>query len=537
MRLKRILGCLTATSLAITSIAMSQVSVYASEFTSATDFIKDVITTSLTGFMTTMPDAEIATVLADITVDGNKVAYKGNTIGYWYSDDSTTLYKDDTKTDTVIKVEGEGYLVDPALLETLLTDVNNNIIENYVPTTDDWTKIVKKYDITLGDVTIPADQWISMESGQAGRADKSYNITKATGLQAPDISSLDGDTSLFAIAWAIDSTGRLYISESLTGVYFDSTGDMRMKGFIDEYSKSPTSLDYKLPGSSRDFMTSSELETYKYVRATLMSTVSELGANIWFTDTTCSTYYGAAPNSPDYLYAIDDSTARMKASVSDAKDKGIALFTGKQINAASLTDVHTEHGKFADSYSCSKKVIGNTTLTKRLAKVASLDPSDTLVVTPTNWIVSGLTNIDSYITQQSVVDAGSTAEIDAVADIEPLNFNVVVPTTLPVYVAADGTVSVADNATIINKSNAAVKLTDIDIIAKEGSGWTLVDSNPSDARDAREFTFKTSLVANTVLARDEVLPFTYISELSPTTEGENGLDLATVEVTVDWADI
>ena len=96
---------------------------------------------------------------------------------------------------------------------------------------------------------------------------------------------------------------------------------------------------------------------------------------------------------------------------------------------------------------------------------------------------------------------------------------------------------VADNATVINKSNAAVKLTDIDIIAKEGSGWTLVDANPSDTRDAREFTFRTSLVADTVLARDEVLPFTYSTELSPTTEGENGLDLATVEVTVDWADI
>lgn len=536
MRLKRILGCLTATSLAITSIAMSQVSVYASEFTFATDFIKDVITTSLTGFMTTMSDAEIATVLADITVDGNKVAYKGNTIGYWYSDDSTTLYKDDTKTDTVIKVEGEGYLVDPALLETLLTDVNNNIIENYVPTTDDWSKIVGKYDITLGNVTIPADQWISMETGSVGTVDESYNITKATGLRAPDISSLDGDTSLFAIAWAIDSTERLYISESLTGVYFDDAEGFRMKGFTDKYSGSATSHDFRLRMTGSSFMTSSVLETCKYVRASLKCSSTELVADIWFSDTTCSTYYGVTSNRSN-LYAIDDPTVQMTASISDAKDKGIALFTGKQINAASLTDVHTEHGKFADSYSCSKKVIGNTTLTKRLAKVASLDPSDTLVVTPTSWIVSGLTNIDSYIAQQAMTDAGSTAEISAVAEIEPLNFNVVVPTTLPVYVAADGTVSVADNATVINKSNAAVKLTNIDIIAKEGSGWTLVDANPSDARDAREFTFKTSLVANTVLARDEVLPFTYISELSPTTEGENGLDLATVEVTVDWADI
>ena len=534
MRLKRILGCLTATSLAITSIAMSQVSVYASEFTFATDFIKDVITTSLTGFMTTMPDAEIATVLADITVDGNKVAYKGNTIGYWYSDDSTTLYKDDTKTDTVIKVEGEGYLVDPALFETLLTDVNNNIIENYVPTTDDWIKIVGKYDITLGDVTIPADQWINVDSVTNVNVSNSYSFTKATGLKSGDIGSLDSDTSIFFVPWVVDSAGRLYISDCITGIYLDSTSDPQMKAFIDTYSATTESSFRKRSSSNTSVVDSAVITQCPYVRVGLYGSGGR--AEVLLTDTTGSTYYNSSTSVRGEFWAIDDPTKVYQISGS-SKDSGVAFFTGKQINATSLTDVHTEHGKFADSYSCSKKVIGNTTLTKRLAKVASLDLSDTLVVTPTNWIVSGLTNIDSYITQQSVVDAGGTAEIDAVADIEPLNFNVIVPTTLPVYVSATGEVSVASNATVINKSNAAIKLTDINIAAKEGSGWTLVDSNPSDARDAREFTFKTSLVANTVLARDEVLPFTYATELSPTTEGENGLDLATVEVTVDWADI
>lgn len=59
---------------------------------------------------------------------------------------------------------------------------------------------------------------------------------------------------------------------------------------------------------------------------------------------------------------------------------------------------------------------------------------------------------------------------------------------------------------------------------------------PSPVRDAMEFSFTTFLVKDTVLVKDEVLPFSYNAELSPLTVGTDSLDLATVSVTVDWAD-
>lgn len=99
-----------------------------------------------------------------------------------------------------------------------------------------------------------------------------------------------------------------------------------------------------------------------------------------------------------------------------------------------------------------------------------------------------------------------------------------------------GVITTATNATVTNKSNASVRMTDITVTAKDGSGWTIVEGTPSTVRDSMEFSFTTSLVKDTVLAKDEVLPFSYNAELSPLTVGTDSLDLATVSVTVDWAD-
>lgn len=56
---------------------------------------------------------------------------------------------------------------------------------------------------------------------------------------------------------------------------------------------------------------------------------------------------------------------------------------------------------------------------------------------------------------------------------EAMEFSVMVPTSLPVNVAADGTISVADNAAIENNSYGPVKITNV--VVTPATGWALMD--------------------------------------------------------------
>lgn len=73
--------------------------------------------------------------------------------------------------------------------------------------------------------------------------------------------------------------------------------------------------------------------------------------------------------------------------------------------------------------------------------------------------------------------------------VESATFKVTVPTVLPYTVDADGNVSVADNAKIVNESNGPVKVTDV--TAKTLDSWKLVE-NGTDFRSVKvnspEFT-------------------------------------------------
>ena len=57
-------------------------------------------------------------------------------------------------------------------------------------------------------------------------------------------------------------------------------------------------------------------------------------------------------------------------------------------------------------------------------------------------------------------------------EVETPFFSVTVPSNLPTYFYADGNVGVAENVTITNGSNKAIKIIDIDVNVKDG--WTLV---------------------------------------------------------------
>ena len=75
--------------------------------------------------------------------------------------------------------------------------------------------------------------------------------------------------------------------------------------------------------------------------------------------------------------------------------------------------------------------------------------------------------------------AGGTGTTPVVLNVDPAVFSVTVPTALPVDMNAQGEITVADNAKIINNSVGAVRVEDVEITA--GTGWTLIDFNTDRA--------------------------------------------------------
>ena len=116
MRFKKLTSAIMA-ALAATCITTSQVVFADATFASASDFITDVVNVALAEVTSATKDDAIATMQSKLTTSGDQVLYDGNTIGYWYSDTSTTLYADNTKTDTLFKRTASGYDVDPTLIQ------------------------------------------------------------------------------------------------------------------------------------------------------------------------------------------------------------------------------------------------------------------------------------------------------------------------------------------------------------------------------------------------------------------------------------
>lgn len=551
MKFRKIISTVAVISLAATNLALSQSPVFAeTTFASPSDFITDVVNISLIDIESTTKSTAIANMKSNITVSGDEVFYDGASIGYWYSEDSSTLYANSSKTDILIEASGSGYNVDPTLLGTILTDINADLVENYTPTTGDWSKIIGKYDVTLGSITIPTDQWIKTEVSVDGtdplNDEKYVNISQLSGIDQSYRGSTNyNDYNLYIFAWLVNDTGELYLQNQIIKTERSTGGSNYWNGACDTMQATATSINNtnKVIGNSLNPISAPYADKIPLIKAGVMQKGNGLYTRVYTTDSTHSSVYayGGATNTTETnaeLYKVDSPSVKNTCTLENAKSYGIVYFTGAQ--AAQITTAATfssEHDNMFTSNSCSKEVIGNKTLTKRILNLGALAADDVLNVSATGWIVNGTTNIDKYLASQYIVTAGDTASIDVTAEIEPLSFKVVVPTTLPIYVGTDGTVTTATNATVENQSNATVKISDLEIIADAESGWTLVDNAPSSERDANEFTFTTSLAVDTQLLTNEVLPFTYNAELSPITAGTESFNLATVLLTVDWADI
>lgn len=536
MQMKKLCSGVLAATLLTAVLTVSQSVVFAeSVFADATSFLTDVIEVALTDVTATTKADAIAYMQSKISMSGDAVLYDGSTIGYWYSDASSTLYSDAARTDTLVATSGSGYAVDPTVLSLLAADVNSQIVETYTPTTSDWSKIIGKYDVTLGDITIPAEQWIDVTPTivEGDVPNVGINFSQLTGIYS-DTSLVNTTSSwplnsLVFIGWLVDENGDLYISNGAAGLSRNGT---QMNLYGEAVSGEMTRLVSYGTGTSS---TAPIIKVGNYVTS-INGEQNGLLTKIYRTDAS-GTYLGswsiAGEEYRAKMLKCDGSGQVYAKSYTQAKRSGVLWFKSP-CNSSTL--FHTLHVNMYRGNSSSKQVSGSALLTRRLTKLSALTAADVLTINASGWYVNGTTNFDFYLGSQQMAAAGDTADIDAVAEIAPLCFNVVVPTTLPLYIAEDGTVSTATNATVENKSNAAVVMTDIVITGKGESGWTLVAADPSAVRDAKEFTFTTSLRRDTVLTRGEVLPFTYNAELSPMTAGADSLDLATVSVTVDWAD-
>ena len=539
MKLKALLcaGLMLATSIVIPSEVYAETT-----YASASELITDAIEVAVTGVTSTTYDTAISNMQGKITMSGDMVSYDGTPIGYWYSDDSDTIWSDSGRTSTVLTPTDDGvWEFKPTVLQDILTDFNNDLIENIVPTTEDWSKIIGKYDVTFGDITIPANQWVPIDNTVTY-----FDLTKTTGVYGKqDLVVGSKDRSIIVMSYAIKD-GKLYLSDtmySFSGIdsyspciyhkyanasnfyHGDSQYNYLVYGFGDSYGSTPY-ITIHLTGVGNAIR---PMPTY-YNNAT-MSQGKEM-----------TTIAGYQKPSNDLMLNVNNVSDLLSEPGMNCELKGLIWFeTTPIIQDSTSNTTYQSHNKMFDSVQSSKKQIGNTLLRQRLSKFSALTTDDTVAVSSTGWAVIGLggeeKNFDTYLGTQGILNAGDTADIAAVADAEALAFYVVAPTSLPVYMDSKGEISVATNASIENKSAASVTLTSVQIEPKDDSGWTMVQTTPSRKRDANEFTFSTSLVADTAIDTGAEHPFTYAVDLSPTTEGFESLDLASVLVTVDWTEV
>ena len=539
MKLKALLcaGLMLATSIIIPSEVYAETT-----YASASELITDAIEVAVTGVTSTTYDTAISNMQGKITMSGDMVSYDGTPIGYWYSDNSDTIWSDSGRTSTVLTPTDDGvWEFKPAVLQDILTDFNNDLIENVVPATEDWSKIIGKYDITLGNVTIPADDWHPLD---INNDDSYYYLSKDIGFTFTD-ESWRHQGIITVTPYIIDDEGQLFVSGDMYLFSYETTA---VPAYIHSYGSSDekTNLGSYLSG----YATYAGAD-YPYLAIQLEAPSGDNEIVLWPGFSSNSTlsdlrfaYRVDNGTNGSILYNINDETQVFDGDFSTCEG---GVFTTVYKEGFAYNNGYTQayitnyHNNIFSNVSSSKKQIGNTLLKQRLSKFSALTADDTVEVSSIGWTVIGLggeeQNFDTYFGTQGILNAGDTADIAAVADAEALAFYVVAPTSLPVYMDSKGVISVATNASIENKSAASVTLTSVKIEPKAESGWTMVQTTPSRKRDTNEFTFSTSLVADTAIDTGAEHPFTYAVDLSPTTEGFESLDLASVLVTVDWTEV
>ena len=495
------------------------------------DLVEAAARVALTGITSAAMDSAISTMKGKISITDDKVSYNGTEIGYWYSDASEYIYTDDTRSETILAPsDTDSWEISPDFLEVIMNDVNSNLVDNITPTLNNWSKIVGKHDVKLGDITIPANNWVELSEGEEVDLTSQFGYT---------LNCFSSDSSSYPfITYAIDTSGALFIGTSygiLTAgqwspyaiTWWEANASMARaeRGFWSDVCTTSTSSNFTQVFLPYHQVGSLKASVYWHTDTELTPVINMYSGGGAFLGTSLR-FGGQLKKYNDVTQAIDPAKIR---------SYGIASLPRYGNGAIAFASGDTFAKFFTTTPVISpKQVVGNTVLKRNISKLASLEATDTVVVTPTGWYVNGTTPISEYMGEQVLTAPDTSAEMQGIVDVDALNFRVILPTTLPMRSDPMGNVTTATNAKIKNEGNAPVKISDLTIEADPNGGWTLVD-RPSTTRGANEFSFNISLNVDDVIAANDELPFTYEVKLSPPEEDVTSIELVTVTATFDWA--
>lgn len=243
-------------------------------------------------------------------------------------------------------------------------------------------------------------------------------------------------------------------------------------------------------------------------------------------------FYGIDSNGELYLEtefptAYTEMPELSSLNLVSAENFSIALIDTSSIVRSGIVVTDIE---LTESPTAQKTIVGDKQLE---AKIASIPSTGMMTITSTGWTAQSSTAAKDK-GKITLTNAGDSADVGGTVTFEEMNFKVIVPASLPMTADPNGNVTTANNAVIINESNAPVQITKLEIKENSSSGWTMVSGTPSDTRGANEFNFATSLNVGDVIEQGEELPFTYKAHISPVAEDTTTADIVTLTLTIDW---
>lgn len=153
----------------------------------------------------------------------------------------------------------------------------------------------------------------------------------------------------------------------------------------------------------------------------------------------------------------------------------------------------------------------------------------------------------SITSTSAALTGGGTSDTPVTITADAATFSVTVPTTIPIYVSADGTVTTSNNFKLINNSCADVLVSNLYVSVSDP--WQLVDfsedfsTKPVGSKYlALQFgpcdvyvDGTTNLASSTIRANGfKLMPLT--AKVTPQREASSNLDIAKVIFTVGWYD-
>ena len=125
---------------------------------------------------------------------------------------------------------------------------------------------------------------------------------------------------------------------------------------------------------------------------------------------------------------------------------------------------------------------------------------------------------------------GGTGSVPVELTAEAATFSVTVPTALPINVAADGTVTTANDAKIINNSHGAVKVTNMTIAGQ--NSWVVIHYDSANMAAEKVDSKKVAMTINgdKTTGADAI---TFTESNFPKMDGANAADTDELAITYD----